>query len=87
VADGWTRDDAPFTLVTDGVESAVAGIVQQCLNVSVLDEIVISLVPVLWGAGHSNRGSLANRGEGIGIDRCRLGLGGEWLIVGMTLQT
>jgi hypothetical protein len=59
VADGWSRDDAPFTLATDGVESAVAqaaavagdGIVgdspadsvQQRVNSSLLDEIVINL--------------------------------------------
>lgn len=64
---GWPREDAPFTFVTDGVESAVAqaktvagdkavgvsaaDIVQQCLNAGLLDEIVVNLVPVLLGAG------------------------------------
>jgi dihydrofolate reductase len=63
--DGW--DDAPFTFVTDGVESAVAqaaaiagdgivgvsgaDVVQQCLNAELLDEIAIDLVPVLLGEG------------------------------------
>ncbi len=55
VSDGWPRDDAPFTFVTDGIESAVAkaeaiagdkigavaspNITQQCLNLGLLDEI------------------------------------------------
>ena len=59
--------DAPFTFVTDGVESAiqkakdiagdknvaVAGpsIVQQCINLGLMDEICVSLVPVLIGEG------------------------------------
>jgi dihydrofolate reductase len=67
VPDGWPRDDAPFTFVTDGVESAVeqakaaagersvsvAGpnIAQQCLDAGLLDEIIVSLVPVLLGQG------------------------------------
>jgi dihydrofolate reductase len=60
-------DDAPFTFVTDGVESAVeqaraaagdglvgvAGpnIAQQCLNAGILDAIRISVAPVLLGSG------------------------------------
>jgi len=52
--DGWPREDAPFTFVTDGVERAVAqakavagdktvtvasaNIAQQCLNAGLLDE-------------------------------------------------
>jgi dihydrofolate reductase len=67
VPDGWPRDDAPFTFVTDGVESAVAqakaaangkdvgvagpNIAQQCLNAGLLDEVHIQLVPVLLGQG------------------------------------
>ena len=67
VPDGWPRDDAPFTFVTDGVASAVAqaeavagdGIVgvggpnvaQQCLDAGLLDEVHIQLVPVLLGRG------------------------------------
>jgi dihydrofolate reductase len=67
VPDGWPRADAPFTFVTDGIESAVAqakavagdklvgvagpNIVQQCLNAGLLDEIVVNLVPVLLGDG------------------------------------
>ena len=67
VPEGWPRDDAPFTFVTDGVESAVAkakaiardkivavaspNITQQCLNLGLLDEIRVDLVPVLLGDG------------------------------------
>lgn len=67
VPDGWPRDDAPFTFVTDGIESAVAQAkvvagdkavavaaadpVQQCLRAGLLDEIIINLAPVLLGDG------------------------------------
>jgi dihydrofolate reductase len=67
VPEGWPRDDAPFTFVTAGVESAVAqakavadkmlvavasaNIAQQCLNAGLLDGISVSLVPVLLGEG------------------------------------
>ncbi len=67
VPDGWPREGAPFTFVTDGIESAVAqakaaagekivavaspNIAQQCLNAGLLDEIVVDLVPVLLGSG------------------------------------
>lgn len=67
VPDGWPRDDAPFTFVTDGIESAVAQakrlagdktvavatptITQQCLNAGLLDALSIDLVPVLLGHG------------------------------------
>ncbi len=67
VPTGWPRADAPFTFVTDGVESAVAraklvaadkvvgvagpNIAQQCLNAGILDEIRVELVPVLLGRG------------------------------------
>jgi dihydrofolate reductase len=60
-------DDAPFTFVTDGVESAVeqasaaAGdglvgvngpnIAQQCLNAGILNAVRLSVVPVLIGEG------------------------------------
>jgi dihydrofolate reductase len=63
--DGY--DDAPFTFVTDGVESAVgqareaagdglvgvagASIVRQGLNAGVLDAVRVSLAPVLLGDG------------------------------------
>ncbi len=63
----WVHPDAPFTFVTDGIESAVqrarvvagyrdvaiasATIAQRCLNASLLDEIVVELVPVLLGRG------------------------------------
>lgn len=67
VPDGWPRDDAPFTFVTDGVESAVAqakavagdrivgvggpNVAQQCLDAGLLDEVHVQLVPVLLGEG------------------------------------
>lgn len=67
VPEGWPRADAPFTFVTEGVESAVAraklvagernvgvasaNIAQQCLNAGLLDGISVSLVPVLLGQG------------------------------------
>lgn len=59
--------DAPFTFVTDGVESAVAqakavaggmdvavaaaSLVQQCLKAGLLDEVQVDLMPMLLGAG------------------------------------
>jgi dihydrofolate reductase len=67
IPDGWEYEGSPFTFVTDGVESAVeqaraaageknvavgaASIVQQCLRAGLLDEIHVSLVPVLIGGG------------------------------------
>jgi dihydrofolate reductase len=67
VPDGWPRDGAPFTFVTDGIESAIAQakdiagdkavmvnggtMARQALDAGLLDEIWIDLVPVLLGAG------------------------------------
>ncbi len=67
VPEEWVKPGSPFTFVTDGVESAieqakhVAGdkrvavasptIVRQCLQLGLLDEIHIDLVPVLLGDG------------------------------------
>ena len=67
VPEEWARPGSPFTFVTDGVASAVeqaqhvAGdkrvavasptIVRQCLQLGLLDEIHIDLVPVLLGDG------------------------------------
>ncbi len=67
VPDDWEHEGAPFTFVTDGVESAVeqaravagekyvavgaASLVQQCLRAGLLDEVHIDLVPVLLGGG------------------------------------
>jgi len=64
--DGWPRDNAPFTFLP-GVEQAVSAakaaagqksvviaspnIAQQVLQLGLLDEIAISLVPVLLGDG------------------------------------
>ena len=63
----WVYEGAPFTFVTDGVESAVeqaqavagekivavgaASIAQQCIRAGLLDEIHIDLAPVLLGDG------------------------------------
>lgn len=63
----WRYPDAPFTFVLDGVASAVeqasdvaadktvavasAEIARQCLELSLLDAIMIDLVPVLLGEG------------------------------------
>ncbi len=63
----WPYEGAPFTFVTDGVESAIekarkvagdrnvavasASIAQQCLKARLLDEINIDLVPFLLGRG------------------------------------
>lgn len=67
VPDGWPREGAPFTFVSDGIESAIeqaralAGdkavgvnggtIARQCLDARLLDEIWVDLVPVLLGGG------------------------------------
>lgn len=63
----WSASDSPFTFVTDGVASAIAqakaaagerdvavaaaSIAQQCLQLGLLDEIQLHLVPVLLGVG------------------------------------
>jgi dihydrofolate reductase len=63
-----THPDAPFTFVTDGVEAAVAKakdiagdrvvavtggtIAGQCLELGLLDEVAVDLVPVLMGEGN-----------------------------------
>jgi dihydrofolate reductase len=76
VPEGWPRDDAPFTFVTEGIESAVAqakavagdrivgvggaDIAQQCLNARLLDEIRVNLIPVLLGKGIRYIDNLAN---------------------------
>ena len=67
--------DAPFTFVTDGVEAAIAlaqqiagdlavnvtaGVVAgQCLELGLLDEVAIDLVPVVMGGGRPFFGNLA----------------------------
>jgi len=67
VPDSWPHPDAPFTFVTDGIDSALAqaaavagekvvcvasaNVAQQYLNAGLLDEVRISLVPVLLGKG------------------------------------
>ncbi len=70
VPEDWiaAHPDAPFTFVTDGVESAIARareiagdrmvsvtggtIARQCLELGLLDEVAINLVPVVMGAGN-----------------------------------
>jgi dihydrofolate reductase len=63
-----THPDAPFTFVTDGVEAAVARaqelagdravvvsggtIARQCLDLGLLDEVAVDLVPVVMGEGN-----------------------------------
>lgn len=72
----WAHKDAPFTFVTDGIESAVAKakavagdkivavasptIAQQCLDAGLLDGIKVDLVPVLLGKGIPFFANLAN---------------------------
>ena len=67
VPDGWPREGAPFSFVTDGIERAIeqaqalAGdkvvgvnggtIARQCLDARLLDEIWVDLIPVLLGGG------------------------------------
>jgi dihydrofolate reductase len=67
VPDGWPREDAPFTFVSEGIEAAVAQakaiagdkavgvnggtIARQCLDAGLLDEVWVDLVPVLLGGG------------------------------------
>ncbi len=63
----WLKEGSPFTFVTDGIESAVrqakaaagnknvsissASIMQQCIKAGLLDEIMLSVAPVLLGGG------------------------------------
>jgi dihydrofolate reductase len=70
----WIKAGSPFTFVTDGVASAIqqakqaaggknvsvssASIVQQCLQLGLLDEIQLDLVPVLLGSGVQLFGNL-----------------------------
>jgi dihydrofolate reductase len=74
--DDWEHPEAPFTFVTDGVESAVAqatqaageksvavasaNIAAQCLDAGLLDRVDIDLVPVILGAGIPFFAGLAN---------------------------
>ena len=76
VPDGWPRADAPFTFVSDGIESAVAQarelagdknvgvnggtIARQCLEAGLLDEVHLDLVPVILGRGVPFFGAVAN---------------------------
>lgn len=67
VPEEWANTDAPFTFVTDGIESAVrqaraiagdrdigvaaASIAQQCLRAGLLAGIQLNVVPLLLGGG------------------------------------
>jgi dihydrofolate reductase len=67
VPDGWPRDGAPFTFVSDGIGQAIdtarelagggsvglngGSIARQALEAGLLDEVWIDLVPVLLGGG------------------------------------
>jgi dihydrofolate reductase len=82
VPDGWPRADAPFTFV-DSVKRAVSAareaagakavliaspnIAQQALELGLLDEVAVSLVPVLLGDGipffARNRGTPVTLGD------------------------
>jgi dihydrofolate reductase len=60
--------DAPFVFVTDGVRAAIARaqeiagdrvvsvsggtVARQCLDLGLLDEVAVDLVPVIMGAGN-----------------------------------
>ncbi len=77
VPEKWAGKDSPFVFVTDGVESAVrkakqaagdknvsistASIMQQALKAGLLDEIWISVVPLLLGGGVRLFGNLDTR--------------------------
>lgn len=71
----WPHKDAPFTFVTDGVDSAIAqaqsvagdkdvviaspSIAQQALDAGLLDVITVDLVPCLLGSGKPYFANLA----------------------------
>ncbi len=73
----WAGKDSPFIFVTDGIESAIrlakqaagdknvsistANIMQQCLKAGLLNEIWISIVPLLLGGGVSLFGNLDSK--------------------------
>ena len=77
--------DPPYAFVPDGVERAVeqateaaggkdvfllgASIVQQCLRAGLMDELVISLVPVVLGCGVRLLDDLEPASVGLEIDR------------------
>jgi dihydrofolate reductase len=76
VPSDWGHPEAPFTFVTDGVESAVAlakqaagektvavasaNVAAQCLDAGLLDQVDIDLIPVILGAGIPFFTGLAN---------------------------
>jgi len=63
----WSYEGSPFSFVTNGIESAIrqakqaagdkdvvvctASILQQCLNLGLMDEIHVDVVPLLLGKG------------------------------------
>jgi dihydrofolate reductase len=88
-AQEFPHPDAPFTFVTDGVESAVAkakaaagdrdvsiaspSIAQQALNAGLLDVITVDLAPVLLGAGTPYFAKLASTPVRLGDPEIRSG--------------
>jgi dihydrofolate reductase len=88
---GWPRADAPFTFVTDGLESAVAqanavageravgvgpgSIARQCLDAGLLDEVRVDLVPVILGGGIRFFADLAKAPVRLGTPRVVAGDG------------
>ena len=94
-ADWPARPDAPFTFVHDGVESAIRqareltdgligvsgpNIAQQCINLGLLDELRIDIVPVLMGGGIPYFAGITNPSvafeqvqvvEGVGVTHLR----------------
>src|SRR6185436_20347308 len=79
--------DAPFSFVTDGVAAAIARaqeladdrvvavaggtIARQCLELGLLDEVAIDLVPVVMGEGSLQLG-LGHRGAALDVALLRL---------------
>ncbi|MGC2169100.1 MAG: dihydrofolate reductase family protein [Acidimicrobiales bacterium] len=65
--ESWPRDDAPFTAVTEGVAAAIGAarvrasekavvlagpnIIQQAINLDLVDELSVDLIPLLLGSG------------------------------------
>ena len=77
VPTGWVdaHPDAPFSLVTAGVEAAVARaqeiagdrvvavaagtMTRQCLELGLIDEVAVDLAPVVMGEGRPSASSLS----------------------------
>jgi len=91
VPEGWLRPGSTVHFVTDGLESAVAqaraaahprsvavhgaGIIQQCLDAGLLDEIQVDLVALLLGGGVRLFDHLAHAPVVLGNPRVVVGSG------------